>query len=252
MHWFWVNSVGHTHWFSDWQGKDWITLVASASALVISLISYRQKATESKLALRKQLTDTMKEITDVNMKEATYRTAEKKEAYPATYPGLLADQRRYLVRQAASLADSLGDLVNSYERVMIANTFDTLDYVEEAARFFKSAVETKQGNVEKGLALRAYGRFLFRQGMSREGAQRYRYSIEAFAGDDDRFRYYRGDTYLRFAEQEFNVNQDVVQVRLLLDQARKEFGDFKNKNRKTSELKRVDEGVKKMLENRPW
>jgi hypothetical protein len=84
--------------------RDWITLVASFLALMFSLLGYFQKNRETKQALRKQLTDTLKELSELNLKDATFRSLEDKKNYPPNYIGLLADQRRFFVRQAGGSA----------------------------------------------------------------------------------------------------------------------------------------------------
>jgi hypothetical protein len=219
--------------------KDGITLAISVAAFTISSLGYFQKRTESKQVLRKQLTDVLKELAELNLKVASFQALEKKDGYPSNYTGLISDQRRFFVRQAAGLSDVLGDrMVSPHEKNLIAGTFDNMDYVEEAARFFKSAAENSSG-IDRGLALRNYGRFLYNQGLFADGEKQFNDSIAAFAGSDDRNCYYRCTTYQRWAEIEFN-RRSVERAKQLLDLAKTETEIFKNTRRKESEQKQID------------
>src|SRR5258708_35371352 len=84
---------------ATFQTRDWITLVASLGALILPVLTLCQKSGESRLALRKQLTDLLEKLTELNTEVAKFRT--KRDDYPANYIPLLNDQRRFLVRQAA-------------------------------------------------------------------------------------------------------------------------------------------------------
>lgn len=231
--------------------KDSAALAISAVALSVSLFSYFQKKRESTQGLRKRLTDVLKELSDLNLKDATFRSLEKKDGYPPNYIGLLADQRRFFVREAASLSDQLGNLVSPHEKNVIAQTFDNMDYVEEADRFFLSAAENSAPGVERGLALRNYGRFLYSQGLLEQGRDRFLEAIAAFSGDDDRSRYYRLSTYVRWAESEFNERTNSIETNLLLDKARAEASQFKSQRRRERELGEVERATLSMSRSGP-
>jgi len=141
--------------------KDSFTLVISGAALAMSTLAYFQKRQESTQSLRKRLTDIMKELSDLTLKHATFKSLLDKSGYPPNYVGLLADQRRFFVREAATLADALGNEVSPHEKNLIAMTFDSIDLVEDADRFFESAAHMDGTPVDRGLAWRNYGRFLY-------------------------------------------------------------------------------------------
>jgi tetratricopeptide (TPR) repeat protein len=222
------------------QLKDLLPLPFSIAALVFSLVSYFQKKGERDQAFRKQMTDTLKELTELNLKDATFRGLKDKSTYPANYVGLLADQRRYLARQASSIFDEIPNLVNAHERVLIANAFQTVDYVEEAERFYNLAIHLTQSPVDKGLATRTYGRFLFDQARFGEGRMKYEAALSAFAGDDDRMRFYRNETLRRWAEQESRVCGDSSAAIKLLGQARDEARKMNIPARKKTEIDRIE------------
>lgn len=64
--------------FESFEAKDWITLFASISALIFSLLTFRQKAVEGGAALRKQLTDFLEKLSSLNTEISKYRTSQKK------------------------------------------------------------------------------------------------------------------------------------------------------------------------------
>jgi tetratricopeptide (TPR) repeat protein len=234
------------HWLSAHfvSLKDSTPLVASLLALIFSFISYRQKSSDSKIVLRKQLLDTLKEIADLNIKEATFRDSLKKEEYPKNYVGLLNDQRRYLVRGAAWIADRLGGMVNPFDKVMIAGTFGNMEYPDEAERFFKSAVNMKQSPVELGITLRNYGRFLLRVGRREEGMKMYSRAVDSIPGNTERGLFYRGDTFLRLADDQVETSEGPDAVFDTLEHAKLAFSSITNPSRRLNELARVEEKFK--------
>ncbi len=222
--------------------KDWIALIASLSVFGFSVSGFFQKKAESRQAQRKQLTDVLKEISRLNLDDAQYSSItedERRAKYPHNYIGLLNDQRRFFVRQAALLADGLGKDASTFERGMIATTFDNMDYVDEAQRFFESAIARGQNELDKGIALRNYARFLYRQGLEKEGDAQFSKSIVAFSGNEDRLKYYRGDTYRRWAETSYYETRLRERAIQLLKTATEEFSSMKSESRKNRELRRL-------------
>jgi len=73
--------------FAGWTPKDWMALGAlavSMLALLVSALSYAQKAEEGRSALRKQLTDTLHKLSDLKIEVVKYRalSEEDKEKAP--------------------------------------------------------------------------------------------------------------------------------------------------------------------------
>lgn len=227
--------------------KDIATTAIGVAALTLSLVNYFQKRGETKQTLRKQLTDALKDLVELNLKATTFKSVDKKDGYPKNYLSLIGDQRRFLVRQAASLSDTLGNLVNTHEKIIIASTFASMDYVEDAERLFESAVATSAVGVDRGLALRNYGRFLYEQLEFEEAESKYAEAIIAFRGDDDRSRFYRCATFRQWAEQEYFVRQPSGHVEKYIDMAKHEAQGFKTEGRKRAELVRIEESLKGMV-----
>ena len=224
--------------FGKFETKDWITLVASLAALVVSVMSFRQKTSEGRLALRKQLTDLLEKLTDLNTKIAKFHHLRKTGDLPAHYPRLLNDQRRLLVRQAASVAEEIRNLVNPYEYLLMAGAFDGVDDIYQAEAYFNRAASGAHTPLDRGIAIRGYARFLFVQNRKQEGRERYAESLKCFLGDTDRLRHFRGDTYERWAAQEREWG-DASEANHLFSLAIAEFQTLSNPARRQYETDRV-------------
>src|SRR5438105_154091 len=141
------------YFFSNLQPKDWITLLASLSALIFSSLTFRQKKGEGQLLLRKQLTELLEKLSELNTEISKYRIAQsKKDEYPPNYIGLMNDQRRLLVRQADFISSKIPKLIANYEYLIIAGAFDGIDQTELAEKYFELAINTEQA-MEQGIAV---------------------------------------------------------------------------------------------------
>ena len=182
--------------------KDWITLIASISALIFSILSYRQKSNEGKLALRKQLTDLLEKLTELNIEAAKFRLKESE--YPGNYSGLLNDKRRFLVRQANFLINSISDLVSPYEYLLVAGAYDEINDTFQAEMYYRRAIDSSIEPIDKGIAVRGYARYLFQQGPTGQDQARIQYNavVELFSQKNDRHKIYLADSYIRWGNQE--------------------------------------------------
>ena len=61
--------------FETFEPKDWVTLLASISALFFSIITYRQKIKETENAFRKQLTEILEKLSNLNTEISKYRSS---------------------------------------------------------------------------------------------------------------------------------------------------------------------------------
>lgn len=189
--------------FRHLEPKDWVTLIGTAIALIFSTASLLQKHFEGKLAVRKQLSDILIKLSELNLLITKARVSEEETGKPDRTVGPLSDQRRYLVRQAAFLADRLGDDVSTYEYLMIAAAFDAADDTWQAESYFRRATTTKSADpISAGLARRALARFLYHEGDKEAGRAMYREAVATFGSQGDRARFYRGQTFERWAGQE--------------------------------------------------
>jgi len=100
-------------------------------------------------------------------------------------------------------------------------------------------VKTAQNPVDKGIALRNHARFLFTQGLYVEARTQFAGAIDAFPTNDDRSLFYRGDTYIRWAEQEIQLHANRAEAREILEKAAREFQQVQIESRRQSGIKRV-------------
>jgi len=217
--------------------KDYVTLFSALTALIFSSLSLFQKRRETTASERKQLSEILSKLVDLNLQVATFNANALASGMPPNTPGILGDHRRFLVRQAAFLSQEPGLRVSSYEFLIIAWAFDEIDDYEQAEAFFLKAAQTNSDWMSPGLALRSYARFLYKQGDIEKARKQYEASVTAFGTRHDRARYYRGDTYARWAMQE--LSSDIPHAQLLFDKGEAEF----NAERNTSAKQRHLEGL---------
>ena len=178
-----VNPLAHL------DAKDWFTLAGTTVALVFSTASLLQKRAESRLAVRKQLSEILTKLADLNFAITKARVAEDESGKPDRTLGALHDQRRYLVRQASYLADTLVEGVSTHEHLMIAAAFDAADDTWQAERCYRIAASQQADPVSSGLAQRAFARFLYHEGDKSSGRDMYQRAIATFGADGDRARW---------------------------------------------------------------
>lgn len=217
--------------------KDWITFTASAFALFISILSFRQKASESRLALRKQLTDLFEKLTSLNTEFAKFRADT--DDYPPNYPGLLSDQRRFLVRQAAFIASKIRPLVSPFEYLLLAGGHDDINDWSQAEHFFRLAISTASDAIDRGIATRGYGRYLYGHGRLDEARDRFAEALKSFEGAADRVRVFRADTLERWAGHEREWAND-KEANRLLEEAIAEYRQLEHPVRRRNEIERVE------------
>jgi hypothetical protein len=168
------------------EAKDWITFFASLAAFTMSLLSFRQKNAEGRQAIRKQLTEVLQKLSELNTEVAKFDSLADRAGYPANYARLLNDQRRVWARRASYLSQRGEDLVSPYEYLVIAGAFNSIDDVEQAEHFLRLASTDQKNSLDRGIALRGYARFQFSQHLLENGRTNYQAAIECFAGESDR------------------------------------------------------------------
>lgn len=196
-------------WLSKFETKDVITICVSVVALSFSIIStyitLRQKSYETERTLRNQLTDVLAKITALNLEFAKIpQEGVSASGLTPDMRGHLRDQQRFLVRQAKYVTDQIPALVGPFEYLLVAGTFASIDDVYQAEQFFRKAIEhSADDEMNRGMITRGFARFLFNQGEHDLAREQYVAAVEIFSGDSDIMKEYKGDTYLRWATQEY-------------------------------------------------
>jgi tetratricopeptide (TPR) repeat protein len=177
--------------------------MAFSFSIVSTYVTLRQKGYETQRALRIQLTDVLNKIVSLNVENAKLPPdGTLPPGTPPSIKALLNDQRRFLVRQATYIMHQIEPLVSSFEYLLIAATYDNIDDVYQATRYFEIAQQRAEDDINRGIITRSYARFLFNQGEHGRGREQYGEALKIFSGDSDRMKEYRGDTYLRWATLE--------------------------------------------------
>src|SRR5215831_5846362 len=80
------------HSFSEFQSKDWATVIISSAAFVISLLGYFQKSAEATRSMRTQLTTTLAQLHQLNIENAKANDPKLASDFPENYGRLITDQ----------------------------------------------------------------------------------------------------------------------------------------------------------------
>ncbi len=195
-------------WLNKLETKDLVTVYISVVALGFSIIStyvtLRQKKHETMRTLRTQLTGVLDKMVALNLENAKLPPfGPLPPGTPSNIRSFLNDQRRFLVRQATYIMDDIEPLVSSFEYLLIAVTYDHIDHVDQARRYFEKARECAEDDINRGIITRSYARFLFNQGEHARARKKFEEAVGFFSGGSDRMKEYRGDTYVRWAAVEF-------------------------------------------------
>jgi tetratricopeptide (TPR) repeat protein len=219
------------------QPKDWFTLLGTALAVTVSFLGYRRSGVESRRSLRKQFTDILQQLINLNIESAKSRQAIQAGQYPRHYARLINDQRRMLVVQASELADRISDQITSFEYLLMGHVFNAVDEMQMAEDYFRRATET-DNLLHRGFALRALGEFFLAQQKFDEGREHFSASVDCYAGTLDRFIGYRAITYEAWAEGE--KRWSVAEWKKRLQEARDEYAKLQDQARSKTELERID------------
>jgi tetratricopeptide (TPR) repeat protein len=237
-------------------GLSILALLLSTISPATAVFSYFQKRSEAQYSLRKQLTDTLSKLLDLALDFERFvewdsqrsradmigvsNSPTSKIEYPQSYRRMIADQRRFLVRQSEHLAKQIPNLVSPYEYMIIADNFNRIDNYAKANEYYARAIKGHDDPLEKGIALRQYGRFLFGRKDINTGRSKYKEALECGNGDTDAIHGYRGDTYERWAGAE-GENDNHIAAISLYQEALGEYQRIKNEFYREQQLQRVRE-----------
>jgi hypothetical protein len=187
------------------------------------------------------------ELTDLNTEGSKYDSLKDKTGYPGNYRGLINDQRRFHVRQAAYLTKRVPELVSPYEYLVIGGSFSDVEDIETAEQFYQRASrspsrqherESPDETFDQVIALRGYARFLFLQARLEEGRQKFHEALLLLPKTSETTLHQRGDTYERWARTECDFGEATQYVPLLRS-AISEYESLKLQRRRQQEIARV-------------
>lgn len=192
----WLHQIDFNTWSAHY--KDAATLIFSFAAFIISAWTFLQKRGEAKSALRKQLTDMIEKLHDLNVENAKSNDEKLGLQYPKHFGRLLSDQRRFLVRQAKYIGEQIPNLVSPYELMVIAIGLDEIDDAPEAKKWFLRALAKADSEFDEVIVRRQFGRTLFRSGQIEDAREQFELASKVFKGNSDREMIYAGDTFERW------------------------------------------------------
>ena len=180
-----------------------VALVLSGFAAVLSTITFIRKERVDRLAIQKQLTETVQKLAELNAETAKFFALppEDRAKLPPRYVRILHDQRRVFARQADLLAEELDGRLTSYESLVIAGAFADIEDYERAERHFAAARNTSDV-IDYCIACRRYAAYLFAAGNLAGGRAWFEHAAKSVEGDTDRLVSYRADTLERWAIEE--------------------------------------------------
>lgn len=221
--------------------KDIWTVSVSSIALIVSLISVvltlRQKKYENERTIRNQLTDTISKLIALSIENQRNRGLGV-EGDIINLNRIFNSQRRYLVEQSIYLMEKIEKLVTDVEYNIIAIALATTGDTEKANLYYSKCVDTSPNDTYKLYNTRGYARFLFNNVNHEAGRRKYQEALENNLPDNDRYRYERGDTYLMWAEIEYDHGYKEESKRLF-DRAESIFNSIGKQSQKERGLARL-------------
>lgn len=201
--------------YQSMEVRDQLTVVAialAATSLVIAWLAHRRSRRDARHAVRKQLSDTVQKLLDLNTETARLELAPDQQ--PRNSGGLIGDQRRFHARQAQSLFRHLGKDVSTWEYLLVGRAFADLTEPAVAEAMFKRAIRGGKSRIEDATALRGYARFLFQVGEHERARKTIRKAV-ARLGERARTAFEVGFTYESWAGFEWQFGDQAAAGPLL-------------------------------------
>jgi hypothetical protein len=191
--------------------KDWITVLISCLALLVSVVTYLLLTREDKRGTRQALTDTLTALGEVSL-----AMTKLKIENPSASNDVMSlrrtynSQRRYLANHAEFLLDRIPELSADIDHNMLAVAFEAIGDLARAEEHWGACVARSPSDALRAMNLRGFARFLFYRGNPSVGRQKYEESLQVNLPDNDPGRRIRADTFaLWFAtEREFGFLQE--------------------------------------------
>ncbi|NOU19173.1 MAG: hypothetical protein HOO91_16575 [Bacteroidales bacterium] len=205
--------------------KDYLTIVISCFALTISIISLIisiiQKNKETRRTIRKNLSDTLENVTKINIEFAKLKHNEQEYNTDnfIELRRIYNSQKRILIAHADYLTTNYDYMVTDIDCNLLAGAYSDIGDYTKADNYWIKTIQKSASNSVKHMNLRGYARFLFFQGKFQLGRSKYEESLKVELPDTDNYRRQLTDTYIMWAtvEREFNNESE---TRRLIDLAK--------------------------------
>src|SRR5207237_6980162 len=117
---------------------------------------------------------------------------------------------------------------------------DDINDWSQAEYYFQLAISTTSDPIDRGIATRGYGRYLYGHGRLKEAREQYTEALECFNGSDDRVRVFRADTFVRWSRHERDWTSK-SEANRLLEEAIQEYEQLTNPGQRRNEVTPVRE-----------
>lgn len=189
--------------------KDYILIFISAAALTLSLISLVvtliQKNRETKRTIRKNLSDTLENISKIAI-EATKLRVSKDTDFNSEPIILLRrnfnSQRRILIAHADFLVDKYDSIATEIDSNILAGAYATIGDMEKAEHYWVKTVKKSVSKSIRAMNLRGFGTFLFNNGKIELGRQYFDEALSLELVKNDENRVLQIDTCLMLCDLE--------------------------------------------------
>lgn len=200
------------------ESKDVLTVLISTLALALSVLSFvislRQRKRENSRALRKQLSDTLNDISEVSvaMAELRYEVGNNLSNEIIDLRRSYNTQKRTLLHHAEFLINENSKITTDVDYMVMAINWNIIGNYPKAETYYKLGIEKADDLVIRHLNLRSYASFLFMQGNMPLGRNKYKEALELRLPDTENVKRTVADTYLMWArvEREFKFYSEAA------------------------------------------
>src|ERR1700752_2743671 len=189
--------------------KDYILISISVCALTLSLISLIvtlvQKNKETKRTIRKTLTDTLENISKINIETTKLRTSKENDndsEDSITLRRVYNSQRRVLIAHADFLILRYDKLATEIDCNILAGAYATIGDQDKAEYFWKKTVDKSISLPIKVMNLRGFGTFLFSHGKENQARNVFNQALSLDLAENDENKIILIDTCLMLCDLE--------------------------------------------------
>jgi hypothetical protein len=206
-----------------------MAFILSAAAFIFT-VGIQLK--ERKRNIRQTLSTSLSEIARINVDISKLKKDEKEST-----PELLNIRKNYN-SQRGTLASGADFLIKENEKLLtdadcelMAITFDDVGDIQKARQYWLKAIALAQNPAQKHLHQRDYAAFLYNSNQIEQGRQLFETSLQAgLSQTDDELRYLC-DTFLMWAQLEYNFGSK-AEFKRLINEAKVKCGMIKHKAKK--------------------
>ena len=225
--------------------KDYILISVSICALTLSVISLIvtlvQKNKETKRTIRKTLTDTLENISKINIETTKLRASKEMNndsEDSITLRRMYNSQRRVLIAHADFLILRYDKLATEIDCNILAGAYATIGDQDKAEFFWQKAVDKSISLPIKVMNLRGFGTFLFSHGKEDRGRKIFNEAVSLDLTENDENKIIMIDTHLMLCdlESEFGSKEKYEEI---LIKAMELWSTIVNPGRKDEMFKRM-------------